>query len=148
MSFRVLRRALAKESMHGSALKKFSRSFSKASTLGPSGATQLVWKASWMYFCSMPLSLILARQRCMRWLTFIFQVYLAKIHKIFHTYSIISHCVTYTRQLPSLSPRSTYFFASNWSSNFWMAATLMPVSSFMSASVRTGCDCIALRIFE
>ena len=59
-----------------------------------------------------------------------------------------THCVTYTRQQPSLSPRSTYFFACNWSSSFWMAATLMPVTSRMSASVSVGCDCIAFSIFE
>ena len=48
------------------------------------------------------------------------------------------YCVTNTRQLPSFSPRSAYFFWISWSSNFWMAAMLMPVISFISASVEDG----------
>lgn len=54
--------------------KKSSKSLSKASTLGPRGAIQLDAKASLIYFCSVPVGDILARQRCMRWSIFIFQV--------------------------------------------------------------------------
>lgn len=45
------------------ALAKLARSCSKALTLGPMGTTQLVSKASCTYFCSMPDSLMWARQR-------------------------------------------------------------------------------------
>ena len=57
------------------------------------------------------------------------------------------YCVTNTLQLPSFSPRSTYFCSISLSSSFCMAAMLMPVSSLISASVSVGCVRIAFRIF-
>ena len=60
---------------------------------------------------------------------------------------VINHCVTNTRQLPSFSPRSTYFFSISLSSSFCMAAMLMPVSSIISASVSVGSVRMAFRIF-
>ena len=59
---------------------------------------------------------------------------IASYRRIYKITQII-YCVTNTLQLPSFSPRSTYFFWMSWSSNFWMEVMLMPVISLMSAKV-------------
>ena len=57
------------------------------------------------------------------------------------------HCVTKTLQLPSLSPRSTYFLEINRANNFCIAVKLMPVSSCISERVNVGCVRMAFNIF-
>ena len=66
--------------------------------------------------------------------------------RICHLLLDITYWVTNTLQLPSFSPRSTYFFWISWSRSFWMAAILMPVTSFISANVSVGCVRIAFSI--
>ena len=94
------------------------------------------------------LTLFMLDERCVSFNMVVTQM----LHNDCKKISIVEHniycyCVTNTLQLPSFSPRSTYFFCMSWSSSFWIAAMLIPVISFISDKVSVGSVRIAFRIF-